>query len=62
VSAPERASAIIARARLHAPGVQLTTDFALASSKQPALAFGYGVIDSGDIAAALLRLRRALED
>jgi hypothetical protein len=33
----------------------------MTSPAEPALAFGYGVIDASDIEAALFRLRQALE-
>ena len=48
-----------------APGAQATAEYAATAtatgSVPPALAFGYGVIDADDIAAALVRLRRALQ-
>jgi len=61
IRAPELASTIIAKARRHAPGAQSTADYSLTPSAEPALAFGYGVIDASDIKAALFRLRQALE-
>jgi GntR family transcriptional regulator/MocR family aminotransferase len=62
IRAPELASTIIAKARRHAPGAQSTADYSMTSPAEPALAFGYGVIDANDIKAALFRLRQALEE
>jgi len=58
---PGLASTIIAKARRCMPGAQSTAEYSLTPPDRPALAFGYGVIDVGEIPAALLRLRRALE-
>jgi GntR family transcriptional regulator/MocR family aminotransferase len=43
------------------PGVQSIAEYAAARPEQPALVFGYGVIDEEAIAPALRRLREALE-
>lgn len=59
---PAQADRIIAKARQHAPGVQSIAEYAVSPPEHPALAFGYGVIDEEDIAPALQRLRRALEE
>jgi GntR family transcriptional regulator / MocR family aminotransferase len=61
IRAPERAAAIIAKARQYAPGAQSIGDYALTPPEQPALTFGYGVIEADEIRPALVRLRRALE-
>lgn len=58
---PDRAADIVAKARRHAPGVQSIAEYSLTPPLQPALSFGYGVIDAADIPAALRRLRCALE-
>jgi len=61
IRAPEHAGRIVAAARRHAPGAQSIAEYSLTPPRQPALSFGYGVIDAGEIAPALSRLRRALE-
>ncbi|MFC5437667.1 PLP-dependent aminotransferase family protein [Rhodanobacter umsongensis] len=43
-----------------APGAEATADYAMTRDIEPAVTFGYGVIDAGDIAAALKDMRRAL--
>jgi GntR family transcriptional regulator / MocR family aminotransferase len=58
---PRQARRIIEHARLCTPGAQATDEYAAARLAHPALVFGYGVIDVGDIAATLKHLRRALE-
>ncbi len=62
IRAPQLASAIFTQARRHAPGAQSTAEYSMTPPDRPALAFGYGVIDAGDITMALSRLRRALEE
>jgi GntR family transcriptional regulator/MocR family aminotransferase len=59
---PELAATIIAKAKRHAPGVQSIAEYSLTPPERPALSFGYGVIDAGDIPGMLARLRRALEE
>ena len=58
---PAQADRIIAKLRQHVPGAQSADEYAAAALAQPALVFGYGVIDVEDIAPALRRLREALE-
>jgi GntR family transcriptional regulator / MocR family aminotransferase len=62
IRAPELAARIFAQARRHVPGAQSIAEYSLMPPERPALAFGYGVIDADDIAAALSRFRRALEE
>lgn len=57
---PAMAAALLAKARMCTPGAQSTGDYSMTTPAQPALAFGYGVIDAGEIGPALSRLRRAL--
>ncbi|MEO8670057.1 MAG: PLP-dependent aminotransferase family protein [Tahibacter sp.] len=57
---PERAAAIMTLARSYVPGAQSTADYAMNAPQHPALTFGYGVIDSGDITASLRRFGLAL--
>jgi GntR family transcriptional regulator/MocR family aminotransferase len=58
---PAQAGRIIAKARQHLPGAQSVAEYATSPPAQPALVFGYGVIDEEEIAPALRQLRRALE-
>ena len=44
-----------------APGAESTADYAMTRDIEPVVTFGYGVIDAGEIAVALGRMRRALE-
>jgi GntR family transcriptional regulator/MocR family aminotransferase len=44
-----------------APGAESTADYAMTRDIEPAVTFGYGVIDAGEIAVALGKMRRALE-
>jgi len=41
-------------------GAESTADYAMTHDIEPAVTFGYGVIDAGEIAMALKRMRRAL--
>ena len=61
IRAPELDLTIIAKARRHTPGAQSTAEYAMTPPDRSAPAFGYGVIDAGEISAALARFRRALE-
>jgi GntR family transcriptional regulator/MocR family aminotransferase len=61
IRVPDQAEKIFARAREHVPGAQSIAEYAMHPPERPALAFGYGVIDAGDIAPALRRLRAALD-
>jgi GntR family transcriptional regulator/MocR family aminotransferase len=58
---PELASAIMPKALRFAAGAESTADYAMTREIEPAVTFGYGVIDAGEITAALIDLRRALE-
>lgn len=59
---PRQAAAIVAAMRRCLPGAQTTAEYASApAAVAPALCFGYGVVDSDEIARALRRMRRALE-
>jgi GntR family transcriptional regulator/MocR family aminotransferase len=58
---PAQAERIIAKVRQHAPGAQSIAEYAAAPPEQPAVVFGYGVIDEEGIAPALKQLRKALE-
>ncbi|MDR6840436.1 PLP-dependent aminotransferase family protein [Pseudoxanthomonas sacheonensis] len=62
IRAPELAAKIFTQARRHVPGAQSIAEYSLAPPDRPALAFGYGVIDADDIATALSRFRRGLEE
>jgi len=44
-----------------AAGAESTADYAMTRDVEPAVTFGYGVIDAGDIAVALRDMRRALQ-
>ena len=44
----------------HAPGAESIADYAMTRRVEPAVTFGYGVIDEAEIAASLARMRRAL--
>ncbi|NUS37810.1 MAG: PLP-dependent aminotransferase family protein [Lysobacter sp.] len=58
---PRDAPRVFAAARRDAPGAQPTLDYAVAGVEpEPALAFGYGVIDAEAIAPAFARMRRVL--
>jgi GntR family transcriptional regulator / MocR family aminotransferase len=61
IVARERAAAVTARVRRHAPGMQPISDYSLAPPERPALVFGYGAIEASDIRATTQRLRRALQ-
>jgi GntR family transcriptional regulator/MocR family aminotransferase len=58
---PKLAARIVAHVREHLPGAQSTTEYALSPIRNPAVTFGYGVIDAKDIRPALVRLRRSLD-
>lgn len=55
------ASAILPKVLRFAVGAESTADYAMTREIEPAVTFGYGVIDAGAIKAALRDLRRALE-
>jgi GntR family transcriptional regulator/MocR family aminotransferase len=61
IRVPERAATIIAKARQFTPGAQSTAEYAIKAPSEPAIAFGYGVIDANEIKPALVQLRRSLE-
>jgi len=58
---PALASKIFAQARIHTPGAQSISEYAISRMERPALSFGYGVIDAAQITEALANLRAALE-
>ena len=57
---PKQAATIVALARQHLPGSQSTVEYSAAPLGQPALAIGYGVAETNEIAAAFKGFRRAL--
>ena len=57
---PADASRLLALVREHAPGAQSTAEYAMAPPPQPAVVFGYGVIEAGEIQRRLAALRAAL--
>mgnify|MGYP001550562041 CR=1 FL=1 len=59
---PERAPGIMPKLLRFAAGAESTADYAMTRDIEPAVTFGYGVIDVGEISAALVELRRALEE
>jgi len=58
---PALAPAIFARLQRHLPGAQSIADYALSPPAQPAITFGYGIVDAEEISAALGRFRASLE-
>jgi GntR family transcriptional regulator/MocR family aminotransferase len=58
---PARAARLMPTILRHAAGAESTADYAMTRGIEPAVTFGYGVIDAGDITAALQSIRRALE-
>jgi GntR family transcriptional regulator/MocR family aminotransferase len=59
--APALAPEIMPTILCFAAGVESTADYAMTHGIEPAVTFGYGVIDAGEIAAALRKLRTALK-
>jgi GntR family transcriptional regulator/MocR family aminotransferase len=57
---PAAAARLLPVVLRHAPGAESTADYAMTHRVEPAVTFGYGVIDTAEIAAALARMRRAL--
>ncbi|HVI27002.1 MAG TPA: PLP-dependent aminotransferase family protein [Xanthomonadaceae bacterium] len=57
---PAREDALMALVRAHAPGAQACGEYALGPLAEPAVVFGYGVIEADDIRARLAALRAAL--
>jgi GntR family transcriptional regulator/MocR family aminotransferase len=57
---PAQAQRIMALVREHTPGAQSTAEYAMATPKVPAIAFGYGVIDAAEIRTRFRALGRAL--
>ncbi len=55
------AATIISAMHRHTPGAQSIAEYAMHAPKQPAVTFGYGVIDADAIPAAMASLRRAME-
>lgn len=58
---PARASKIMPTVLRHAVGAESTADYAMTREIEPAVTFGYGVMDATDIPAALIHLRTALK-
>jgi GntR family transcriptional regulator/MocR family aminotransferase len=58
---PALAPTIISVAKRHLAGVQSTLEYAASPLCQPALAIGYGVIETDEISAAFKTFRRALQ-
>jgi GntR family transcriptional regulator / MocR family aminotransferase len=54
------APTIMDLAKRHLPGTESTAEYAVSLLEQPALALGYGVIETGEIAAAFKSFRRSL--
>jgi GntR family transcriptional regulator/MocR family aminotransferase len=59
---PARVSKIMPAVLRGAPGAESTADYAMTRDIEPAVTFGYGVIDAGEITAAMKKLRRILEE
>ena len=57
---PAQAQRILACVREHAPGAQGTSEYAMGTLPEPAVVFGYGVIDADEIRARMGRLHAAL--
>lgn len=57
---PADAPRILALVRDHAPGAQSTAEYAMAPPQQPAVVFGYGVIEANEITRRLAALRASL--
>ncbi|KQZ74655.1 GntR family transcriptional regulator [Rhodanobacter sp. Root561] len=57
---PARASKLMPVVLRAATGAEATADYAMTRDVEPAVTFGYGVIDAADISAALAGLRRSL--
>jgi GntR family transcriptional regulator/MocR family aminotransferase len=57
---PTAATALVSLAKRHLPGTQSTMEYSASPLGQPALAIGYGVVETDEIAAAFKGFRRAL--
>lgn len=57
---PDLQGRIFEAMRRHAPGAQSVAEYAMSGIGAPALTFGYGVIDAGDISASMTRFATAL--
>jgi GntR family transcriptional regulator/MocR family aminotransferase len=57
---PAQANAIVALAKRYLPGSQSTLEYSATPLAQPALAIGYGVVETDEIAAPFKSFRRAL--
>ena len=57
---PAHAATIVALAKRYLPGSQSTVEYSASPPGQPALAIGYGVVETDEIAAAFKSFRRAL--
>ena len=58
---PGQAAKLFEIARECTPGATSSAVYAMAPPAEPVIAFGYGVIDAGDIAPAMARFRRRAE-
>lgn len=57
---PAQAGTIVALAKRHLPGSQSTVEYSASPLGQPAIAIGYGVVETDEIAPAFKGFRRAL--
>jgi GntR family transcriptional regulator/MocR family aminotransferase len=57
---PAHAGTIVTLAKRYLPGSQSTVEYSTSALGQPALAIGYGVVETGEIATAFKGFRRAL--
>lgn len=57
---PALATTIVSLAKRHLPGTQSTVEYSASPLGQPALAIGYGVVETDEIAVAFKGFRRAL--
>jgi len=57
---PEQTTRIMALVREHTPGAQSSAEYAMAPPREPAIAFGYSVIDPDEIRVRMAALRAAL--
>lgn len=60
IRTPALATTIVSLAKRHLPGTQSTVEYSASPLGQPALAIGYGVVETDEIAAAFKGFRRAL--
>ena len=58
---PEPPSAVMSKVLRFATDAESTADYTTTREIEPAVTFGYGVLDVAEITTALIALRRALE-